>query len=309
MFFRVLQTNYAKSYSYYNAGGFPTELVNQVRFLGIGLLAIMLAGFLWGLFRRQIRGLSVMAAVNALFAILLFTRIQTMGYHHTLILVPTYFLLMLNGLAWISRLEKKRVFQFSAMIILGFSLSNAIVCGAASTTSIPFLFSKAPLTLPRRNDIEQIRKVNRWLVENCSESESAYMIPHGLPYNPDIFRSCDLPDRSVSLRLSYGSAILGTHYFPEELLMSKYVLTCEPFCDASIAGKYNSAFYSDIPQTHFVESMRFDMGNGYLFIVYQRIVPTDREEVQFYKNYFAQEDALFPEMFSGVLNEILKRVD
>jgi hypothetical protein len=174
---------------------------------------------------------------------------------------------------------------------------------------MPALFSKVPLKLPRRNDIEKIREVNRWLVENCSESESAYMIPHGYPYNPDIFRCCDLPDGSVSARLSYGSAILGTHYFPEELFSAKYVITCEPFCNASIAEKYNSAFLSETSQKHFTEATRFDMGNGYVFVVYQRTMPADREEVQYYIDYFSQEDALFPELFSGVLDKILLSVD
>ena len=306
---RLAKTDYAESYEFYNVGGLSLELSNQSKFLGIGLLVIITAGFLWGVFRRRTRGLSILAAADLALIIVLFTRIQNMGYHHMMILVPAYLLLMLNCLAGICRLEKKRVFQVSAMVLLVFSLSNAAICGTASTTSMPALFSKVPLKLPRRNDIEKIREVNRWLVENCSESESAYMIPHGYPYNPDIFRCCDLPDGSVSARLPYGSAILGTHYFPEELFSAKYVITCEPFCNASIAEKYNSAFLSETSQKHFIEATRFDMGNGYVFIVYQRTMPADREEVQYYIDFFSQEDALFPELFSGVLDQILLSMD
>ncbi|NLI53880.1 MAG: hypothetical protein GX417_06075 [Clostridiales bacterium] len=309
MILKVLRTDYAKHYSYYNVGGFPVELTRQARYLGIGILLILLAGFLWAFFRKQTRGFSLLAVADGLFTILLFTRIQNMGIHHTLILVPAYLLLMLICLAGISRLEKKHVFQLSAAIVLGVSVSNAAVCGATSSANIPVWFSKVPLQLPRRNDLEQVKAVNNWLIENCTESEFAYMIPHGYPYNPDVFRSYNLPSWSIISRLPYGSAILGTHYFPSGLLLAKYVLTCEPFCNTSIAEKYNSAFLSEIPQKHFAEITQFDMGNGYTFFVYQRMQPTDREEILFYEDYFAQEDALFPEMFSGVLNEILSGID
>jgi hypothetical protein len=231
-----------------------------------------------------------------------------MGYHHTLILVPVYLFLMLVCFAGVCRMEKTWLLALSSVVVLGFGAVNTCVCALSSADTLPRVFSNAALIPPQRTDIAQIRKLNRWLVEHCSESESAYMIPHGYPYNPDVFRSCDYPDSSVSNILPYGSAVLGTHYFPDELLLAKYVLTCEPFCGISIAEKYNSAFLSEIPQNHFSEVTRFDMGNGYVFIVYERMQPTDQDEILFYKDYFSAEDKLFPEMFSGVLDEILATI-
>lgn len=304
----VLRTNFASSYSAYNIGGFPAELTRQARFLGIGLLIVLFAGFLWGIIQRKSRWLAVFALLNIMLAIFFFTRIQNMGYHHTLILVPSYFLLMLISLSGISSLKKKWAFRLSAAVVFGFSITNAVVCGASSSASLPAFFSNSALILPKRDDIEQIRIVNKWIIEHCTEPDSAYIIPHGEPYNPDIFRSCDLPDKSVSQYVPYGSAVLGTHFFPEELLLAKYVLTCEPFCNISIAKKYNSAFLSEIPQKHFIKVTQFDMGNGYIFYVYERVIPTDQEEIQFYKDYFTKEDQLFPDMFSGVLNDVLGKI-
>jgi len=241
--------------------------------------------------------------------IFLFTRIQNMGYHHTLILVPAYLLLMLIGLSGICRLEKKWMLSLSFGVVLGFGVANAAVCGVTSSEKLPALFSNSALIPMQRDDIPQVRAVNLWLTEHCSAPESAYMIPHGYPYNPDVFRSCDLPDWTISDYLYYGSGVLGTHCFPEGLLLSQYVLTCEPFCGLSLAEKFNSAFFCEIPQKHFIEVKQLDMGNGYTFIVYERIVKADQEEIQFYRDCFAEEDQQFPDLFSGVWDEIPKYID
>ena len=42
------------------------------------------------------------------------------------------------------------------------------------------------------------------------------------------------------------------------------------------------------------------MGNGTVFTVWERTEPADRTEVEYYLDAFAQEDALYPEMFSRV---------
>ena len=173
---------------------------------------------------------------------------------------------------------------------------------------LPSLYSNSALIPPQRTDIPQIRAINHWILEHCSKDESAYIIPHGYPYNPDVFRGCDYPDFSVSKHVPYGSAVLGTHYFPEDLLLAKYVLTCEPFCNLSLAEKYNAAFLSEIPQKHFTKVAQFGMGNGYIFYVYERILPMDREEIQFYQDCFAQESEQFPELFSVVWDELIKEL-
>ena len=309
MIVTFFRTNYAVSYSVYNAGGFPAELKGQARFLGLGVLSLAFIGFVYGIIQKQLRMVTLFALADGLLIIFLFTRIQNMGYHHTLILVPVYLMLMIICLFGACQLEKKWLLALSSVFVLGFGMMNTCICAFSSTDNLPRVFSNVALIPPKRTDIPQIRKVNRWLVEHCIQDESAYMIPHGEPYNPDVFRGCDYPDSSVSHVLPYGSAVLGTHYFPEDLLLAKYVLTCEPFCNLSIAEKYNSAFLSEIPQKHFAEVTRFDMGNGYVFIAYERVKPTDREEILFYKDYFSQEDKLFPKMFSGVLDEILKGIE
>lgn len=302
------RVNYSVSYSAYNANGFPGELLSQAHRLGIGLLIILSSGLIYGVIKRQTRVLTILTLVEIIFTIFIFTRIQNMGYHHTLILVPAYLLLMLICFGGICQLNKKWMLALSSIVVLGFSATNAIVCATSSADVLPAPFSTATLIPTQRTDVQQIRAMNRWILEHCSEEETAYIIPHGYPYNPDVFRSSDYPDFSVSKRVPYGSAVLGTHYFPDSLLVAKYVFTCEPFCGISLAEKYNNAFLSEIPQKHFTQVAQFDMGNGYVFYAYQRILPMDREEIQFYQDTFAQEGKLFPELFTTIWNELLAEV-
>lgn len=304
----VLRAHYSVSYSAYNVSGFSGELKSQAQYLGIGLLAVILTGTVYGIVKSKTRALTIFALIDVFFTIFIFTRIQNMGYHHTLILVPAYLLLMLICFGGICRLEKRWMLALSSTVVLGFCGVNAAVCATSSAESLPSPFSNVALIPPQRTDIQQIRAVNRWILEHCSKGESAYIIPHGYPYNPDVFRSCDYPDFSVSKHVPYGSAVLGTHYFPDDLLLAKYVLTCEPFCNLSLAEKYNTAFLSEIPQKHFTQVAQFDMGNGYIFYVYERILPMDREEIQFYQDTFAQESKQFPELFSVVWDELIKEL-
>lgn len=309
MFRRVLGVDYIGSYTYYNTGGLPAELQAQAQYLGIGLLLLIAFGGVWALLQKSLRQAGILAISSGGLILFLFTRVQNMGYHQSLILVPSYILLMVFCIAGVCGLKKRAVFACVAAAVLGFSAANTVVCAASERDAVTPTFSDIPLKLAKRNDFEAIERVNQWLREHCSETDYAYMIPHGLPYNPDIFRCFDLPDESVLSVLQYGSAILGTQSFPLGLLSAKYVLTCDPFCNASIAEQYNAAFLSEIPQKHFEEVQTFDMGNGYTFTVYERVQPADAEEIAFYKGCFAEEDALFPEMFSGVLDEALAELN
>lgn len=309
MILRVFRNDYARSYSYYNAGGFPAELKGQAMYLGYGLVLLLGIGLVIGIVQKKTRNLALLAGANILFTILIFTRIQNMGLHHMLILVPAYLLLFLNLLSWIVSLQNKALFQITACAAIGFSSLNTIVCAASNPdVKMPAIFSNVPLILPKREDLKQIQDVNRWIVAHTADPDYVYMIPHGDLYNPDVFRNISMPNWDVYNLLPYGSAILGVHSFPEGLFTAKYVITCNPFCGIGISPKYNSAFLSEIPQTHFTQVEQFDMGNGYVFTIYQRITPTDREEIQFYEQYFAEENKQFPELFSDVWNDMLENL-
>ena len=85
---------------------------------------------------------------------------------------------------------------------------------------------------------------------------------------------------------------------------SVYVLTAEPLpqtfvSGGELSGRWNALFCAARDE-HFTQAASFDMGNGTVFTVWERTEPADRAEVEYYLDAFAQEDALYPEMFSQV---------
>lgn len=305
---RVLSYDYAKNYSYYLGGGFSGELVNQSRYLGWICLAVLALGFVWGCCARSRRRDVCIACVSWFVAVLLFTRIQNMGAHQSLLLMPSYLTLLFAGIGCLCSIPG----SVPALLSMG-------ACGAALALNMAFAvlgnpawdaarcFTSLSLHYDNRPDRRQVLEIDRWLLERCDGlsdvTVTAYMIPHGVEYNPDIFNAAMLPDQSMFDILSYGSAIPGTHAFPLELFDAKYVLTCDPFSYTGIADKYNDVFlHNGYLEKRFQLVKTVDMPTGYTFYIYERIAPIDRAEVETYRTALAAEDAAFPAMFGDVLD-------
>ena len=123
-------------------------------------------------------------------------------------------------------------------------------------------------------------------------------------YNSDMFQYAALPDIQLQSKLAAGISIPGTHEFPVRFFEAKYVLTAEPLpqtfvSGGELSGRWNALFCA-ARNEHFTQAASFDMGNGTVFTVWERTEPADRAEVEYYLDAFAQEDALYPEMFSQV---------
>ena len=312
---RVLGYGYAEHYAAYNGGGLALELYNQAFRLGPFYLPLAAVGAVWAV--RQRRGALVAQTVGVLaLSMVLFTRVQNMGSHQTLLLLPGYLTLILLGAAALAEsLSRRRLLKLGYWLAaLAFSLSARL----SPLTILPlpdFLFDwitapalqefiRLDTMIYDRSDIGQVRALAEWIDLHCAEGEHAYMIPHSMTYNPDTFKNAFLPSRPLADKLSFGFGILGTQPFPTDFFDAKYVVTAEPFpwCYevSSMAAKLNDCFFA-ISGSRFVAEERFDMGNGTVFTVYRRIVPASRAEAEAYLAAFAEEDARFPELFSGVV--------
>ena len=77
-----------------------------------------------------------------------------------------------------------------------------------------------------RTDAAQIQRVDDWIDAYCDaeKGEFAYMIPHDMLYNSDIFQYAALPDIQLQGKLAAGISIPGTHEFPVRFFEAKYVL-------------------------------------------------------------------------------------
>ena len=167
-----------------------------------------------------------------------------------------------------------------------------------------YIVSKVYMHVPNREDYEQILDVANWILNNCEVENEAYIIPHGGTYTPDVFRNASFENiEKMRYLVPYGSAVVGTHKFPEGLLSAKYIINCTPFdsgCVHGIAEKYNNAFLHMLNQEIFEPINTFDMGNEHTIIVYQRIKVITDQEIAYYEESFFEENEQYPEMFEAV---------
>lgn len=314
---KILSFDYAGRYSYYNFGGITLELAAQT--LRIGLLNFILIGMgLWFSAKRRLPALPCLAGAGLLVSLVLFTRVQNTGSHQMLLFVPGWLLLFLVGSAALADGLKKHTAV--KLCYWGFTMVFAVSvrCSPLTTVALPgFVVDHFPLKAVSefvrldkltydRTDAAQIQRVDDWIDAHCDaeKGEFAYMIPHDMLYNSDIFQYAALPDIQLQGKLSAGISIPGTHEFPVRFFEAKYVLTAEPLpqtfvSGGELSGRWNALFCAARDE-HFTQAASFDMGNGTVFTVWERTEPADRAEVEYYLDAFAQEDALYPEMFSQV---------
>ena len=314
---KILSFDYAGRYSYYNFGGITLELAAQT--LRIGLLNFILIGIgLWFAAKRRLPALPCLAGTELLVSLVLFTRVQNTGSHQMLLFVPGWLLLFLVGSAALADGLKKHTAV--KLCYWGFTMVFAVSvrCSPLTTVALPgFVVDHFPLKAVSefvrldkltydRTDAAQIQRVDDWIDAHCDaeKGEFAYMIPHDMLYNSDMFQYAALPDIQLQGKLSAGISIPGTHEFPVRFFEAKYVLTAEPLpqtfvSGGELSGRWNALFCAARDE-HFTQAASFDMGNGTVFTVWERTEPADRAEVEYYLDAFAQEDALYPEMFSQV---------
>lgn len=303
----IISYDYAVHYAAYLSGGFAAEVTAQVSRLGWLACALFAAGLIWALARKKSRGPALAALITCLLSLILFTRVQNMGAHHSLLLMPCYFFFAIFFGCAVASVQKTAACRVAA------AFTAAVLVVQLASSSVPSAFPRtnwlpgSVLPTPDRNDMEQVETLARWIDDTIPHGEIAYMIPHGEPYNPDVFRNALLPDVSVRGKLAYGSAILGTHGFPVDLLDATYVLTCEPFCPTGFAEKINAAFLAALDSGTFSPECSFDMGNGYVFTAYRRLKPADRAEALYYLSCLEEENAQFPEHFEAVVERWLQQ--
>ena len=314
---KILSFDYAGRYSYYNFGGITLELAAQT--LRIGLLNFILIGMgLWFAAKRRLPALPCLAGTELLVSLVLFTRVQNTGSHQMLLFMPGWLLLFLVGSAALADGLKKHTAV--KLCYWGFTMVFAVSvrCSPLTTVALPgFVVDHFPLNAVSefvrldkltydRTDAAQIQRVDDWIDAHCDaeKGEFAYMIPHDMLYNSDIFQYAALPDIQLQGKLAAGISIPGTHEFPVRFFEAKYVLTAEPLpqtfvSGGELSGRWNALFCAARDE-HFTQAASFDMGNGTVFTVWERTEPADRAEVEYYLDAFAQEDVLYPEMFSQV---------
>lgn len=308
MFWRIIRADYSDRYATYQTGGFVSELSNQRVYLGYFLLAVLLVGVVYGLYKKKTRFLSVLSLAGAVVTVLLVTRVQNMDDHQSLAVAPFYLLGFFLCALGVAQLPGRLLRAVPAAALGGLCVLNF---GACSQLLPPLFFPTEVYSGlyfyvdDVRDDMDGIAAVNAWLRENCTGANSAYMICHGVMYSADVFRAAALPDESIRTILAYGAVNPGNDAFPKELFTAQAVLTCTPFDPSNHTEKINNAFLENQELYQpFEVAATFDMGNGYTITAYRRVKEPTVEELDAYRRWLAEEDAQYPYNFSAVWDEL-----
>ena len=319
----ILGFDYADRYSYYNGGGMVTEIYQQYSRMGLMNLVLIGMGLWYSLKTRKMPALPCLAGLEILLSMLLFTRVQTTGSQHMLLFLPGWFLLFLLGAAALAEGITRRRNLKIGFWLFTIVFATSVRCSPLTLVALPdFLIGRTVLSAsPQesardfaaidgltydRKDLPQIQAIAKWIDTHCAEGEISYMIPHNMLYCPDHFKNCLLPETPINAKLAFGFSVPGVHAFPMQFFEAKYVLTADPFPMAHVndpenemSHKLNDLFLA-VRDQYFKQVETFDMGNGTTFTIWERTAAPTRAEVDYYLSGFAQEDALYPEMFSQV---------
>ena len=319
----ILGFDYADRYSYYNGGGMVTEIYQQYTRMGLMNLVLIGMGLWYSLKTRKMPALPCLAGLEILLSMLLFTRVQTTGSQHMLLFLPGWFLLFLVGAAALAEGITRRRNLKIGFWLFTIVFATSVRCSPLTLAALPdfligrTILSASPQESARdfaaiddltydRKDLPQIQAIAKWIDTHCAEGEISYMIPHNMLYCPDHFKNCLLPETPINAKLAFGFSVPGVHAFPMQFFEAKYVLTADPFPmthvndpENEMSHKLNDLFLA-VRDQYFKQVETFDMGNGTTFTIWERTAAPTRAEVDYYLSGFAQEDALYPEMFSQV---------
>lgn len=196
---QVLGGNYFDAYSAYDQGRW-VDAVMLCRYFGWILMAAALAAVVWALLRRpKARYAALLALVQPVLCLLLFTRVQSHGQQHLLLYLPALCAALALGLEALPTIRPVRAAAWAlALCVLGSSLLPRPQPDSpqeiGSLAALP-TFTYAP---PQREDIAQLVAL-RVYVDGLSAEEprTAAVIASSFVFNSSIYdntlRSVGIP--------------------------------------------------------------------------------------------------------------------
>ncbi|HJD20276.1 MAG TPA: hypothetical protein H9915_00495 [Candidatus Gemmiger faecigallinarum] len=306
-FVTALTTDYADIYGAFYGGGFAANAAAQLWRQGVLFALLCLAGLALALAKPALRGPALVVAASGVAAMAMFTRTQSLGDHQSLILAPLYLCTAFCALAAVCALRRTalaRAGAGAAAVFFVLNFANALrVPGMYLSTP---LLSDESLDLTRRTDLDQMRAVTDFVLENCSGEETVYINIDSDGYSGTTFAYSDPAHDQLNSMILWESSVPSTHGFPTGIWTSKYVMVTDKFETGTLVGDINRALRTDTPAAaHYAYVTEFPLANGVTLYCYQRTSPPDTAEADYFKQLFAGYDARWPELYSQRIDAFL----
>ena len=312
---RTIIANYGTSYGAWNVGGITTEIKNQFLYIGLLTLIIIICGMIYSVINKKILLYELRIIMTLFITLFLFTRIQNMGYHQSLILAPEYIVLSVVGV--ISLLQFKNeiiniinMVVVSIIFILGYygSITNKLFYNSVFYSNI----SLAPVY---RTDYEEVSEIVDFIKNNTNENDKVYVNAADGKYCGQTFSQFIMPDRSLIDIVAYESSVDSVHGFPVELLEAKYVFLTNKVLESTGAkqGTLITNIKNEIENNEKI-SKKYKMIKEYkiddeiTFYVYERIEKVDKEETQEWEKAFKEQSELYPKLYKERIDEYINEV-
>ena len=297
----TILNNYSSSYSFYSIGGPLTEINSQIKHLGILPFIIIVSGLIYGIINKKYRRYSISIIIEYLIIIVLFTKIQNMGLHHSLLLLVNY----LYGFYMfiICIFNNQNIIKKILYILLFTIIISNFLFGYNNKKSL--LFTDISLKVEDDINYNEIKRITTWLENNLDENNRGYLITHNNTINPDKLRNFKTPSSNVKKYMPYGSAVIGVHKFPLELFTSKYIMTTTPFESISIEEKYNNVFKELVAEGVFKQIKEEQLKNNIKFEIYERIKPVTDKEKNKYLDSLKEESKEYKNLYEDIINSYI----
>ena len=290
----ILTTDYADIYGAYYGGGFVNNVVWLFKTQGALFWILAAIGLAMALRCRQVRWPVTVVTVSGVLAMALFTRTQSLGYHQALLLAPLFLCLLFACLA---AGRRPRLEAALAALLLAMNLEASL----GFWPNGPGLLTDVRISLTRRTDLAQIAAVTDFVAEHCAPDETVYININSDGYSGSSLAFSDPARPELQTMILYEASVPSTHGFPTGLWTSKYVMVTDRLGE-DLIGRVNRALRTDTPAAaHYEYVTEFPL-EGVTLYCYRRLDAPDAAEKQYYKDLFADYDAQWPALFSGVID-------
>ncbi len=223
---RLLGNTMQDAYSAYMFGDFWWNIKYFIRYYGFLPMAFCALG-LFGLRRRWYRQFTLFLLFQIPVMFFLFTRIQTVSYHHQYLFAPSIFLLMVIGVSALPKCKKAAPIALCVALAMAFTY----IYVPTSTNCLRNVFSSvrfAPKTMETEGVLE-LRDTLNQLSEAEGENGYVYILASSEILNDDMLKNSRLPMQENAI-----PALLGTNHvdrrdgMPNHLLVSKFIVVADP---------------------------------------------------------------------------------
>ena len=316
MIIRIVKANFYNSYSAWNIGGLKEEIKLQFYRIGGIYLSIMLIGLIYGIKNKRFRWMTIQMLSTGILTLFLFTRLQNMGNHQSLLLVPTYIYLLLICIIAINQINCKLLRRILQTIII-LSLSTTIF-GTFTENKYFYnnkLYSNISLKPTKREDYEMIGQIDKFILENCDKDHKAYINAATSMYCSDTFKTYLFPDITLVYIIPYESSINSVHGFPIDIFKTKYLFVTNIDLEdtgakrGTIIEKINKAIKEDEETKDTWKFFReYKMSSDVTFYAYERVKEFDAKEAEYWIKIFEKETEEFPNLFGNRIQSYLQNV-